>query len=296
MPKQLCFHGLGQMTQAIDARIHPSVQRFYRSSRDDPLKPLSSTSGPCIHIAGVNSSGIDWLIASLSKFQPSECWLLTKGLRIEDKLVKTFPEFLMSALPKWKFGMIAGPALAADVKNTQIPLSLLLASNDHHLDLTSYFDLTALRIYHSSDLQGVCYLAALKNIYAMILGFAAEYSLSSLAMFYTQANLELEMWLTLVNGKNESVRTVAGMGDLLVTAIGGRNARFGQAMASGLCPSQIMQGPMVGITVEGYALFMKLKTCELFEIWLQHCPNSMLRHLNEALSFDVPLDMRKLLS
>lgn len=276
----ICFHGLGSMTQAIDNRIFSKIKRFYQSSRKTQAEHFQHLSNNTLHIAGVSSNGINWLVSSLKLFEPSECWLLTKGLRIEDNYLFTFPEYLQSQLPLWKFGMIAGPALACDVERKNIPIALMLASTMSTKKITSVFDTSCIDFSYSKDLLGVCYLAALKNIYAIILGYALSISMSTFAMLYARSCSELKQWLVMMNADPLTMDTVSGIGDLIATALGGRNAKFGYYLAQGLTPSQILSGPMDGITVEGYTLAISLLNCSIFHSeWLKIYPSSIIVRL-----------------
>lgn len=285
-PIGVCFHGLGQMTRALDARLCSDLLRHYCSARDLVRAPFSSVDQHWVHVAGVNASGMDWLVDSLRSFEPSDCWIVTKGLRFHEEQLMTFVAWLRLMLPDWSFGMIAGPALASDVLRPEIPIALLLAADQ---DLShSFFDQSALSLAISQDVEGVCYLAALKNIYAIVLGHASRLSLSTMAMVYTRALHELLLWMDMVGGSRESVASVAGVGDLMVTALGGRNARFGQELHH-LAPSQILAGPMMGVTVEAYALMQVFEASGLWDRWRLRCPDSILLPLQECVTRDLPI-------
>lgn len=278
------------MTQALSHRVNDKIKKHYYSSR------FENTDYPdhSIHIAGVSSVNIEWLLKSLHNFPASCCWLLTKGLYIAENEILTFPQYLSRRLPKWEFAMIAGPALARDVSDINVAIELVLASNVQHEDFISCFNTQSLRFVCTTDTNPVCYLAALKNIYAIILGYAYHKSLSSFAMYYTEAVYELSLWLEYLGYDSKSLYLSAGIGDLLVTSLGGRNARFGQNLSLNLKPSLTLSN-MQNVTVEGYALLKNILDIypNFLYKWFDICPNSILQGLAYAVKYDIPMhDLR----
>jgi glycerol-3-phosphate dehydrogenase (NAD(P)+) len=101
-------------------------------------------------------------------------------------------------------------------------------------------------VFTSSDPVGTEVCAALKNAYAMGIGFAAGLhekkggSAGSIAMhnceaaLYAQAILEARWLVKLLGGDPECASGLPFAGDLNVTCNGGRTGRFGRFLGQGL--------------------------------------------------------------
>jgi glycerol-3-phosphate dehydrogenase (NAD(P)+) len=78
-----------------------------------------------------------------------------------------------------------------------------------------------------------------------------EYRNAKAALF-TQACADLVVFVTALGGKAETVAGLAGVGDLLVTMIGGRNRLFGELLGEGVSPEVALADLTArGMTVEG---------------------------------------------
>jgi glycerol-3-phosphate dehydrogenase (NAD(P)+) len=119
-------------------------------------------------------------------------------------------------------------------------------------------------VWTSTDLVGVEVSAALKNCYALGVGFA-EGVLDRLgdcdgrdrnhnyeAALFAQAVGEIAQMVELLGGRPETPFGLAGVGDLFVTSTGGRNIRVGRLLGSGLRMSEA-RARMGDITLEGAA-------------------------------------------
>ena len=61
----------------------------------------------------------------------------------------------------------------------------------------------------------------------------------------------MEIFVEHLNGKKETVKGLAGLGDLYVSSGGGRNAKMGAYIGEGLTFSQAKKTKMEKVTVEG---------------------------------------------
>ncbi|HZA80801.1 MAG TPA: NAD(P)H-dependent glycerol-3-phosphate dehydrogenase, partial [Actinomycetes bacterium] len=119
-------------------------------------------------------------------------------------------------------------------------------------------------VWTSTDLVGVEVSAALKNCYALGVGFA-EGVLDRLgeadgrdrnhnyeAALFAQGAVEIGQMVRLLGGRPETPFGLAGVGDLFVTSTGGRNIRVGRLLGGGL-PISEARARMGDITLEGAA-------------------------------------------
>jgi len=121
--------------------------------------------------------------------------------------------------------------------------------------------------YHTSfsdDLNGVEVSAAIKNIFSMAVGAAKglcssdipndvreKNFLNTASALIKQSIYEMEIFVEHLKGKKETVKGLAGLGDLYVSSGGGRNAKMGSYIGEGLIYSEAKKTKMEKITVEG---------------------------------------------
>ena len=126
-------------------------------------------------------------------------------------------------------------------------------------------------VFGSEDVVGTEVCAALKNAYAMGVGFAAGVheknggSAGSVAMhnceaaLYAQAIREAEALVTLLGGNASTASGLAFAGDLNVTCNGGRTGRFGRFLGQGLGRAGAIAA-MNGATLECLEILETLRT------------------------------------
>ena len=102
---------------------------------------------------------------------------------------------------------------------------------------------------YSTDVKGVEFSSAIKNIYSMIIG-SGEGNNTSSALFRKSFD-EMEYLIGFFRGKKETVRGLAGLGDLYVSAVGGRNSKMGYYLGKGFNFKNAKRKFMKDHTVEG---------------------------------------------
>jgi glycerol-3-phosphate dehydrogenase (NAD(P)+) len=133
--------------------------------------------------------------------------------------------------------------------------------------------LIAVPYYHarpSTDILGIEMCAALKNFYALAIGYPAgllekqgKADNGSLmhnlaAGLFTQAIAEMGYLVGIMGGTRVSVNGLAGTGDLYVTCQAGRNSRMGRLLGTGLRYSEAKANYMAEETVEGAELALAI--------------------------------------
>ena len=83
----------------------------------------------------------------------------------------------------------------------------------------------------SKDIIGVEVCSAIKNIYSMIIG--AGQSLNASSNLFQKSVIEMSYLTKYFNGKEETTYSLAGVGDLYVSAAGGRNSKMGSYLGKG---------------------------------------------------------------
>ena len=104
----------------------------------------------------------------------------------------------------------------------------------------------------SRDIVGVEVCSAIKNIYAMIIG--AGQSLNASSNLFQKSVLEMNYLTRYFKGKEETTLGLAGVGDLYVSAAGGRNSKMGSYLGMGYTFKAAKKKFMPNDTVEGEQL------------------------------------------
>ena len=207
-------------------------------------------------VVAVSSIGIDLVRDYLKKFKFSpKILVLTKGLKydkISQKII-TMSEQLNKETRKFDISVLKGPCLAIELAR-RIKSSTIIANKDikkaksiGNLISTKYYN-----IEYSRDVKGVEVCSAIKNIYSMLIG-SGEGSNTSSSIFTKSIN-EM-MYLTKhFKGKQETVYGLAGVGDLYVSAVGGRNSKMGEFLGKGFTFKNAKKRFMPDDTVEGAEL------------------------------------------
>ena len=104
----------------------------------------------------------------------------------------------------------------------------------------------------SKDIIGVEVCSAIKNIYSMIIG--AGQSLNASSNLFQKSVIEMSYLTKYFKGKEETTLGLAGVGDLYVSAAGGRNSKMGSYLGKGFNFKTAKKRFMPNDTVEGEQL------------------------------------------
>ena len=232
-----------------------------------------------IIVAGVSSIGIEWFVNQISKNYKKNLpiILLTKGLAIEDNELITLSDKIKKLLKKQgheevNVSAIKGPCLAAglaykmrtgtvianpDIKETE-KLKKIISTDYYSTEI-------------SDDLTGIELAGAIKNIYSMLIGASeglsnskapkeiqSKYYLNTSASLIHRSISEMVEFVSYYGGKVDTVYGLAGLGDLYVSAIGGRNSLMGKYLGKGYLYKDAKEKFMKNITVEGAQLALEI--------------------------------------
>ena len=225
-------------------------------------------------VLGISSKGIDWVSDQLSRIFKKKkipnILMLTKGLSLfknkyellVDKLERLLKE---KGISEVDISAVGGPCLATGLAN-RVHSSVVIA-NKNKKSAKKIADMLNTNYYHTSfsdDLNGVEVSAAIKNIFSMAVGAAKglcsksasddireKNYLNTASALIKQSIYEMEIFVEHLNGKKETVKGLAGLGDLYVSSGGGRNAKMGSYIGEGLTFSEAKKTKMSQVTVEG---------------------------------------------
>ena len=181
---------------------------------------------------------------------------------LPDVLAEEVPDDLREGV---SWSAIAGPSIAGEVA-VRRDTCVVFAGLDAGVleELSGLFRTPYYHVWTSTDFVGVEVCAATKNCYAFGAGFMegildrqgeseAKYrNYDYGAALFGQATRELGQFMGLLGGKPETPFGLAGVGDMFVTSMGGRNVKAGRLVGSGLQFSEARE-QMPGVTLEGAA-------------------------------------------
>ena len=181
--------------------------------------------------------------------------VLTKGLKYEkkNKRIWTISEQLIKNYNASNVSVLKGPCLAKELarKNqTSVVIAnknIKIAKSIGKIISTKYY-LTE----YSKDVAGIEVSSAIKNIYSMIIG--AGQSLNSSSNLFQKSILEMKYLIKYFKGKDETISGLAGVGDLYVSAAGGRNSKMGSYLGKGFTFKSAKRRFMPKDTIEGEQL------------------------------------------
>ena len=204
-------------------------------------------------VVAVSSIGIEMAREHLKNINRKVSILvLTKGLKYDrnNKKIITMSEQLSKGNQNLNISVLKGPCLAKELAKKIKSYTVIankninIAKNIGKLISTKYY-----KTEYSSDVKGVEFSSAIKNIYSMIIG-SGEGENTASALFRKSLD-EMEYLIKYFRGKQETVHGLAGVGDLYVSAVGGRNSKMGEYLGKGYTFKIAKNKFMKNDTVEG---------------------------------------------
>jgi glycerol-3-phosphate dehydrogenase (NAD(P)+) len=249
--------------------------------------------GVDIIVAGVSSIGIEWFVHQIANSYKKNLpiILLTKGLAIEENELMTLSDKIKKLLrekghTEINVSAIKGPCLAAGLANKMRTGTVIANPDIKETELlkkiisTDYYSTEI-----SDDLTGVELAGAIKNIYSMLIGASeglsnpkvskeiqSKYYLNTSASLIHRSISEMVEFVSHYGGKADTVYGLAGLGDLYVSAIGGRNSLMGKYLGEGYLYNEAKEKFMKDVTVEGAQLALEIGPKILQEFNSKHFP------------------------
>ena len=207
-------------------------------------------------VVAVSSIGMDLVGEKLKKMKNNNpVLILTKGLHYQKagQRILTMSEQLNKFTKKKNISVLKGPCLAVELAN-KIKTSAVIANKDiktaksiGKLISTNYY-----KFDYSKDVKGVEICSAIKNLYSMIIGSGIGLNTSS--VLFRNSISEMVYLTKFFKGKEETVFGLAGLGDLYVSALGGRNSKMGKHLGKGFTYKKAKKKFMPNDTIEGAQL------------------------------------------
>lgn len=245
-------------SQLSDHREHPHLKGYAATAHMSFTTNLAEAiQNVDLIVESVTSSGIREVFDHIKKIKIPTCPIVITSKGIEQNTGLILPLLLIEVLGEKARPLIAclsGPSYAAEVIKG-LPTSVVLSAYNKQLinKLCNIFTTPTFRVYPNSDILGVAYGGALKNIIAIACGISDGLGLgfSSKAAIMTRGLHEIRKLAVARGCQPETLNGLSGMGDLCVTcsSLISRNCRFGYLLAQGKTPKQAQDE--IGMVVEG---------------------------------------------
>ncbi len=232
---------------------------------DPRLKALSSlqqaVTGKDIVFVAVPSHSFRKVLIDMRPFISGQTVVsLTKG--IEPDTYKTMSQLIQEELPQVAFGVVSGPNLAAELLSG-VASGTVIASESPALRSAVYHALGSpvFRVFANSDVEGVEWAGALKNIYAVVMGVASNFAIgeNTRSLIITRALAEMTRFATAMDSNPMTFMGLAGIGDLMATCSSpkSRNYQVGCKVGQGLPLDAAIKA--LGQTAEGVNTIKQVK-------------------------------------
>ena len=211
-------------------------------------------------VIALSLSGIDFIGKELKNLKiKTPILVLTKGLKYEKKInrIFTISELLKKKYNGMNVSALKGPCLAKELARKK-QTSVIIANKNINIakwigkQISTKYYLTE----YSKDIIGVEICSAIKNIYSMIIG--AGQSLNTSSSLFQKSFVEMKYLTKYFKGKETTAEGLAGVGDLYVSAAGGRNSKMGSYLGKGLTFQKAKKKFMKKDTVEGEQLVREI--------------------------------------
>lgn len=208
-------------------------------------------------VESVTSAGLRSVFEHVRSLGLPACPIVITSKGIEQDSGRILPEVVSEVLGEQYrplIGILSGPSFAQEVIYG-LPTSVV--GSGYSIDvihcICETFMTPSFRVYPNTDIIGVAFGGALKNIVAIACGVSEGLALgcSSKAALMTRGLHEIRKLAVACGCKQETIYGLAGMGDLCLTCSSSmsRNFRFGTLLAQGKNALEAQKS--IGMVVEG---------------------------------------------
>jgi len=245
-----------------DERKHPGLPEHIPDSlmvmEQDDLD--AAAKGIEIAVMGAHSGGARTLTRIVMEGCGSLPLVVSVAKGLEPGSRKRMSEVYAEEVGHPRVVSVGGPCLAPEVAQG-LPTAVVFASTDLRTgeEAAGAFRTSAYHVGVTDDVIGVEFCTVAKNVAAIGVGIVdglarvsgMAYRNAKSALF-TQGFVELERLVVALGGREETARGLAGLGDVLVTSLGGRNRLYGELVGEGAEPATALRELTGrGMTVEG---------------------------------------------
>lgn len=234
-------------------RQHPKLPKCYVDEKLQFTSDLEEAlSGADFIVESVSASGLRSVLETVGTIS---CPMVITSKGIEQNSGLLLPEVAAEIFgKKHLIGCLSGPSHAEEVVK-QLPTSVVSSAYDQSVmnEIGDLFNSMYFRVYPNSDINGVAFGGAMKNIMAIATGISdgLGFGDNTKAALMTRGLHEIKKLSTTKGCNPETLNGLSGMGDLCVTCLStlSRNYTFGRNLAEGLSPEAARE--KIGMVVEG---------------------------------------------
>ncbi|HOI30603.1 MAG TPA: NAD(P)H-dependent glycerol-3-phosphate dehydrogenase [Melioribacteraceae bacterium] len=192
-------------------------------------------------VIAVPSQFVRGVMHQMKRYDFSNTTFVSVAKGIEKETLLTVSQVIKSELKHLsdsQVGVLSGPSHAEEVSR-KIPTAVVAASRDENTakQIQSAFITSYFRVYSSTDLLGVEYGGALKNVIAVGAGIidGAKFGDNTKAAIMTRGIAEISRLGIGLGARPETFSGLSGMGDLIVTCMSkhSRNRFVGEQIGKG---------------------------------------------------------------
>lgn len=200
-------------------------------------------------VLAVPSQFIRSVLREMKKINFSDTTFVSVAKGIEKDTLLTVSQIIKDELKNISnssIGVLSGPSIAGEVSR-KIPTAVVAASEDSYTakQIQSAFITSYFRVYSSTDIVGVEYGGALKNVMAIGAGIidGAKFGDNTKAAIMTRGIAEISRLGIALGARPETFAGLSGVGDLIVTCMSkhSRNRFVGEQLGKGIVLKNILK-------------------------------------------------------
>ena len=260
---------------ASKKKFHPTLKinlpkklKFMKYSKDIFKKRFD------LIVIALSLAGIDFIGKELKDLSiKTPLLVLTKGLKYDkkNKKILTISDLLKNNYNVSNVSVLKGPCLAKELAKKN-KTSVVVANKN--IKIAEWIGKLISTKYYltefSKDTIGIEISSAIKNIYAMVIGTGQNLNAES-DLFKKSVN-EMKFLIKYFKGDASTILGLAGIGDLYVSAIGGRNSKMGDFLGKGFTFAAAKKKFMPRDTIEGEQLAKEIAPYILRKIHKKKIP------------------------
>ncbi len=252
------------------------IEKYHENKKYLPGVKLSENIVPCYKIADavkdaevvffvVPSGVMEHTVSFAARNIRNNAVLVDVSKGIDNHSFCLIPYVMMKHVrPSLKKNIvcISGPAIAKQMVERHFTAMNIAGKSAQAIRrVKNVWENNYIKLVASNDMIGVEIGGSFKNVYSIAMGIcdALGYGLNTKAALIVSAIAEMAELIKAMGGKPYTAYELAGLGDLIGTALceDSRNRRFGEYLGHGLSTSAAMK--KVGQTVEGAEAVKSLK-------------------------------------
>ena len=242
----------------------------------EPLKGLSipkSVTFTCDYEEALKGSNLV-LILTAAKYVGSVCngmmpyidkkmHFIIGSKGIEQESCRFVHEVFLNFINTKNLGVISGPSFAIDIANLEpIGLSIGARNKDTLAIAKKAYKGTNIKLRECNDLLGIELCGSIKNVIAVAAGIleGLGYSESTRSFLITESLHDIKELIKGLNGKEKTILSFAGVGDLLLTATSTKSRNYSYGVYLGKKDFDGAKKYLESTTVEGYYTLKSIYT------------------------------------